>query len=243
MTVRKAKRIITLVGALSERRVMHLRQAAELLGVSEMTVRRDIADHPEQFAYLGGHILSPTQIEGNTPYELASAADSHAQAKRDACTHAAGHIRPDETVFIDCGTTLTHLADLIPDNFPITAICYALNIADRLTRKPNVTIVLLGGLYHAASASFSGAGNLDMIESFGINTAFISAAGVDAERGVTCAHFHEAEIKRKVMARARENFLVVDSSKIGKLQRAHFAPMGAFKAIITEHGETAIGEP
>jgi len=243
MTVRKAKRIITLVSALAERRVMHLSQAAELLGVSEMTVRRDIADHPEQFAYLGGHILSPTQIEGNTPYELASAADSHAAAKRDACTHAAAHIRPDETIFIDCGTTLTHLADLIPDNCPITAICYALNIADRLTRKPNVTIVLLGGLYHAASASFSGAGNLDMLDGFGINTAFISAAGVDAERGATCAHFHEAEIKRKVIARARENLLVVDSSKIGKLQRAHFAPMGAFKAIITEHGETAIGEP
>jgi DeoR family deoxyribose operon repressor len=242
MTVRKAKRIITLVGALAERRVMHLRQAAELLGVSEMTVRRDIADHPDQFAYLGGHIMSPTQIEGNTPYELASAADSHAAAKRDACTHAAGHIRPDETIFIDCGTTLTHLVDLIPDNCPVTAICYALNIADRLTRKPNVTIVMLGGLYHAASASFSGTHNLEALAGFGINVAFISAAGVDAERGVTCAHFHEATIKQKVIALARENYLVVDSSKIGKLQRAHFAPMSAFKAMITEHGETAIAE-
>lgn len=236
MTVRKAKRIIALVNALTERRVMHLKQAAELLGVSEMTVRRDIAGHPDQFAYLGGHIMSPAQIEGNTPYELATAADSHAAAKRDACTHAASHLRPDQTIFIDCGTTLAHLVELIPDNYQVTAICYALNIAERLARKPNVTLVMLGGLYHPASASFSGS-NLDMLGSFGINLAFLSAAGVDAERGATCAHFHEAQVKQKALSLARESYLVVDSSKIGKLQRAFFAPMSGFKAIITEHGE------
>jgi DeoR family deoxyribose operon repressor len=242
MTVRKAKRIITLASALAEHRVLHLRRAAELLGVSEMTVRRDVADHPDQFAYLGGHIMSAAQIEGNTPYEIARAADSHAAAKRDACTHAAGHIRPDETIFIDCGTTLVHLIDLIPDKYRITAICYALNIADRLTRKPNVTIVMLGGLYHPASASFSGDHDLDMLAGFGINVAFLSAAGVDAQRGATCAHFHEAQVKQKVLSLARESYLVVDSSKIGKLQRAFFAPMNAFKAIITEHGETPAAE-
>ena len=241
MTVRKANRIVALLSALSERRVLHIRDAAQLLGVSEMTVRRDIAKHSDQFAYLGGHIMSAAEIEGDTPYELATAADSHAAAKRDACAHATRHIRPDETIFIDCGTTLVHLVELLPDNYQITAICYALNVADRLTRKPNVTIVMLGGLYHPASASFSGACDLDILASMGINVAFLSAAGVDSERGATCEHFHEAQVKQKVLSLARENYLVVDSSKIGKLKRAFFAPMSAFKAMITEHGETPIG--
>jgi DeoR family deoxyribose operon repressor len=240
MVVRKANRIIALLRALSERRVLHIREAALLLGVSEMTVRRDIANHSDQFAYLGGHIISAADIEGDAPYELARAADSHASAKRDACAHAARHIRPDETIFVDCGTTLVHLIELIPDNYQITAVCYALNVADRLTRKPNVTIVMLGGLYHPASASFSGAHDLDVLASMGINVAFLSAAGVDAGRGATCEHFHEAQVKQKVLALARENYLVVDSSKIGKLKRAFFAPMSAFKAMITEHGETSI---
>lgn len=242
MSARNTQRIAALVSALAERRVLHLRQAAELLGVSEMTVRRDIAEHPDQFAYFGGHIMSPAQVEGNTRYEIATAADSHAVAKREACVHAARHIRPDETIFIDCGTTLLHLVELIPDDYRLTAICYALNVAERLTRKPNVTMVMLGGLYHPSSASFSAEFDLDRLAGFGINVAFLSAAGVDMQRGVTCAAFHEAEVKKKALALARASYLVVDSSKMGKLQRAFFAPVEAFKAIITEHGETPLEE-
>ena len=242
MSARNARRIAALVSALTERRVLHLRQAAELLGVSEMTVRRDIAEHPDQFAYFGGHIMSPAQIEGNTRYELATAADSHAAAKREACVHAASHIRPDETIFIDCGTTLVHLIDLIPEHYQLTALCYALNVAERLARKPNVTMIMLGGQYHPSSASFASDQDLDRLDEFGINVAFVSAAGVDMQRGATCAAFHEARVKQKAIALARESYLVVDSSKIGKLQRAFFAPMSAFKAIITEHGEAPVGE-
>jgi DeoR family deoxyribose operon repressor len=242
MTVRKANRIIDLVSALSERRVMHLRDAAQLLGVSEMTVRRDIANHPDQFAYLGGHILSAAEIEADIPYELATAADSHAAAKREACSHAARHVRPGETVFIDCGTTLVHLIEMIPEAFQYTAVCYALNVAEKLARNPNVSIVMLGGHYQSASASFSGSYNLDILSTIGINVAFLSAAGLDAERGATCEHFHEAEVKQKVVSLARENYLVIDSSKLGKLKRAYFAPVSAFKAIITEHGETTEAE-
>jgi DeoR family transcriptional regulator, deoxyribose operon repressor len=242
MSARNARRIAALVSALAERRVLHLRQAAELLGVSEMTVRRDIAEHPDQFAYFGGHIMSPAQIEGNTRYELATAADSHAAAKREACVHAASHIRPDETIFIDCGTTLVHLIDLIPEHYQLTALCYALNVAERLARRPNVTMIMLGGQYHPSSASFASDQDLDRLDEFGINVAFVSAAGVDMQRGATCAAFHEARVKQKAIALARESYLVVDSSKIGKLQRAFFAPMSAFKAIITEHGEAPVGE-
>ena len=237
MTARKAQRTARLIHLLSERRVIHLSEAATLLGVSEMTVRRDIATNQGQIAYLGGHILAAAEIDTDAPYELATAADSHAAAKREACQHAVRKIRPDETIFVDCGTTLIHLIDLIPDNYQITAICYAMNVAERLTRKTNVTIIMLGGVYHPASASFSGTHDFDILNSVGINTAFLSAAGVDAKRGATCEHFHEAVVKQKVMSLARENYLVVDTSKIGKLKRAFFAAMDAFDAVITEHGE------
>ncbi len=203
MASRRETRIATLSDALSARRVVHLKEAAALLGVSEMTVRRDVADNPGLFGYLGGHIVPAAEIEGDAPYELARAADSHAGAKRQACIHAARHIRPDETIFIDCGTTLEYLVELIPDDYAITAICYSLNTAERLTRKTNLRMVMLGGVYHPSSASFSGAPGIETLDQLGINVAFLSAAGIDPARGATCVHFHEVPVKQKVISLAR----------------------------------------
>ncbi|PDT83774.1 DeoR family transcriptional regulator [Sinorhizobium sp. BJ1] len=240
MANRKTTRIVALTNALSARRVLHLKDAAALLGVSEMTVRRDVANNPALFGYLGGHIVPAADIEAEAPYDLAREADSHAAAKREACVHAARHIRPDETIFIDCGTTLEYLVDLIPENYSITAVCYSLNVADRLTRRPNVRIVMLGGVYHPSSASFSGNSGLETLNHLGINVAFLSAAGVDPGRGATCVHFHEVPVKQKVISLARENYLVVDKSKIGRLKPAFFAPLTTFRAVITEDGEAAL---
>ena len=58
MSSRRAERLTSLANALSRRGVLRLREAAEILSVSEMTVRRDVSASPDRFAYLGGHIVS-----------------------------------------------------------------------------------------------------------------------------------------------------------------------------------------
>lgn len=237
MISRKTKRIIALSEALAEQRVLHLKEAANILGVSLMTVRRDVAESPEQFSYLGGHIVHTASIEGDGPYDLAKAADTHAAAKKAACAYAAKYIYANETIFFDCGTTLVYLADLIPDNMQITAVCYALNVADTLAKKPNVRLIMLGGLYHASSGSFSGPAASDALAQIGINTTFVTAAGIDAKRGATCENFHEAPIKAQAIALAQRCFMVTDNSKIGSVKPAFFAETSAFQSVITEDGE------
>ncbi|OJF97660.1 DeoR family transcriptional regulator [Pararhizobium antarcticum] len=238
MNSRKGQRIAMLSEALSQHRSLHIRQAAAILGVSEMTVRRDVSACPEQFSFLGGHILPFIAADAESPYEISKAADSHASAKREVCAQALKYIRPDQTIFFDCGTTLPYLIDLLPDDILMTAVCYSLNVAERLARKPNVRLVMLGGLYHPASASFSGSSGLETLDALVIDVAFLSAAGVDGRRGATCAHFHEADIKRKAMSQAQTSVLLIDKSKIGKLKPAFFSDMQSFDAVLTEDGLT-----
>ncbi|MFB2551910.1 DeoR family transcriptional regulator [Ensifer soli] len=240
MTIRKRERVLKLADTVAQRKFLHIRDAAALLDVSEMTVRRDVGENPDLFGYVGGHIVQAADVEGESTYELAKAADSHATAKREACAAAAAMIRPEDTIFIDCGTTLDHLVDFIPDTLPVTAICYALNIAEKLSRKPEIRLVMLGGVYHPASASFSGPAGMATLRSLGINVAFLSAAGVDFERGATCMHFHEAEIKRQVLAQAKKRVLVFDSSKIGKLKPAFFGELSRFDVLVTEAGPMSV---
>jgi DeoR family transcriptional regulator, deoxyribose operon repressor len=232
----KDRRVTALLLALAERGVIHLKEASSLLEVSEMTVRRDVADNPGLFAFLGGHIVSANGPGGETPYAIGRAAGSNSGAKRQASIHALRYIQPDETVFIDCGTTLAHLAELIPAEMRLTVVCYAFNTAERLISHPNITLVMLGGVYHAASATFAGASGDDTLAALGLNVAFLSASGLDRIRGAACEQFHEAPIKRRAMQKAQRKYLVCDTSKIGRVRPAHFANVDEFDAIITENG-------
>jgi DeoR family deoxyribose operon repressor len=119
---------------------------------------------------------------------------------------------------------------------PLTVVCYALNIADKLALKPHIRLILMGGFYHAASASFSGEAAMALLDQLGVNTAFLSAAGLDEARGATCIHFHEAEIKRKAMSVSAKNILIADNSKFGRIRPAFFARADDFDAIYTEDG-------
>ena len=234
----KTERLRSLADALAKHNVMRLRDAASLLGVSEMTVRRDIAANPERFTYLGGYIVSAVNVPNAAGYSLEQEKDHFAQAKAQASAHAAALIADHETIFIDCGTTLTSLARLIPATMHVTVVCYSLNVAEILRRMPNVRMILLGGVYVPSSDSFTGDESLEMLRRMGINKAFISAGGIDETRGVTCWNFHEVALKQAAMDNAVERHLVADSSKFGIVKAVRFSQLGDFDSIITEKGQT-----
>lgn len=238
---RKAERLALIDRHLAQKGVLRLRDAVALLGVSEMTVRRTLAEHAERFSYYGGYILPAGSPEGLAAFDQQQEAGSNAESKIRACEHALSLIQPDDTVFIDCGTTLDNLARLIPNDLALTVICYSLNVANWLAKKPRVQMIMLGGQFHAESASFSGVDGVfgaggDGLSRYGVHKAFISAGGVDIKRGVTCSYLNEAIVKKQAMAVARKNYLVFDESKFNRLRPALFANVDAFEALITENG-------
>ena len=231
--VKKPERIRRLDERLRAVGVLHLREAALHLDVSEMTVRRDLAASPELFSYLGGYIL-PAGSERASTYRLDAEFDAHVEAKEAAGRAAAALVEPDDTIFIDCGTTTPRMIEHLPVTGRLTVITYAMNIASRLAGRPNTSLILLGGLFHASSQSFSGDEALRSLERLGISKAFISAGGVHAQHGVTCSNFHEVPVKQAALARAAAAYLVVDKSKIDKIKPASFARREQFARLITE---------
>ncbi len=229
-----AERLKRLEKALQKSGSLRLRDAAALLGVSEMTVRRDLARKTCPLSYLGGHIVAARSLKAAGEYSLHEEQDHFAKAKKKASQKAFALLRENDVVFIDCGTTLVHLAQLIPGDLPLTVVCYSLNTADVLKRKPALRLIVLGGTYMASSDSFSGEEALNALEQLSFDKAFISAGGVDAAAGVSCWNLHEKAIKRKAMQRAARSYLVVDSSKLGTRRHIRFAETADFAAILTE---------
>ena len=64
-STRKSERLALIEQRLAHKGVLRLREAAALLGVSEMTVRRTLAAHGERFSYYGGYILPAASPEGD----------------------------------------------------------------------------------------------------------------------------------------------------------------------------------
>ncbi|HWL68764.1 MAG TPA: DeoR/GlpR family DNA-binding transcription regulator [Geminicoccus sp.] len=234
MTLGKQQRIAFLMEQVTRQGMIGLREVSARLGVSEMTVRRDVAAADGRLSILGGHIL---------PERVAMPAGGQGPAQEDrravkirACEWACSLIEPDDTLFVDCGSTLAHLARRLPQDQRLTVVCYSLDVAEAVARRPGIRMVLMGGLYHADSGSFEGDSGLATLRSVRLNKAFISAGGIHPSRGVSCTNFHEVLAKRAAMENALVSYLVADSSKFGRLTPAYFADLRSFAAIVTETG-------
>lgn len=236
---RRAERLSRLQDLLDQGGIMRLREAARLLGVSEMTIRRDLASPEAPLNHFGGYLANPASFAGAAPYVLDREQDSHTQSKQEAGRHAARLVEAGETIFIDCGTTMPHLAASLPREMPLTVVCYSMNVATIVCRRPNLQVVLLGGVYHASSASFYSEEALGILRRIGINKAFLSAGGVHAGRGASCSNFHEVPVKQAALASAAHSHLVVDASKFDRLKPAFFSPLSAFESIITDRSASA----
>ena len=201
-----------------------------------MTIRRDLRDNPSEFDYFGGHIVLKNGRSSLAPYDLGRATEQFESEKKAACKHCLQFIKPKDTIFVDCGTTLVHLVNMLPSETELTLACFALNIADQAIRKPNVKLVLIGGIYHPATASFSPLQPETSFEGLAFNVGFFTAAGLDGKLGATCTTFREAIQKRAAMSRTHKSVLVTDSSKIGNVRPACFGHVDDFDHIITENG-------
>lgn len=238
-TSRRDERLSELAGLMAKHGVMRLRDAAAQLGVSEITIRRDMAPQGSVngaiggFHCLGGYIISAQDGAGGSDYSLEQESDCHAATKAQACAEAAVLIEEHDTIFIDCGTTMPHLARLVPENKSVTVVCYSLNIAEILSVREDVRLIVLGGVFHRSAASFSGEEGIETLKKLNINKAFISAGGVHETHGVTCSHFHEVPLKQMAITRAIESYLVVDSSKLGRVRSAAFAQISQFRQVFS----------
>jgi DeoR family deoxyribose operon repressor len=208
-----------------------LAEAADKLQVSAMTVRRDLATDGAGLVCLGGFVVGQPQA-GAPRYTLDAERDRHAANKRLACRRAAELVRDGDSLFIDCGSTMPHLAEALPEGIALDVVCYSMNIAAVLSRRPRTQLMLLGGVYHPSSDSFSSDEALQYLRRLGVAKAFLSAGGVHAERGASCSNFHEVAVKQAAIESAAESFLLVDESKLDRLKPASFSPLESFTHII-----------
>jgi DeoR/GlpR family transcriptional regulator of sugar metabolism len=227
--------------------------AAEQLGVSPATVRRDLDELANQQLLVrtrGGAV--PTSVSYDLPlrYKLTRRPDE----KHAIAAAAAGIVVPGSVVGLNGGTTTTEVAralalraDLRDDGGdgngngnPITVVTNALNIAHELAVRPHVKLVVTGGVVRSQSYELAGPLAMPALERLTLDVTILGVDGISAADGATTNNETEAAVNELMAQRARTVVVVADSSKLGRRAFARICPIERVDILVT--GATGDGK-
>ena len=238
---RRTDRIEKIIDLLKVHNGASIRELSETLNVSLMTVRRDLTDLANDSVVkliFGGVILNPERVASDPAeeYLLQVEKEKHAEEKDRIGEKAASLVEPGDVIIVDSGTTSEALIRHLPNDRPITVLCYSSNVLELILRKRNCTPIFAGGYFHENTMMFESPEGVELIKKNRANKAFIAASGVSDKLGVTCAKAYETSTKSTAIKSSLKNILMVDSSKFDAVKAAHFADLANFDIVISDPG-------
>jgi DeoR/GlpR family transcriptional regulator of sugar metabolism len=216
--------------------VLSVAQLTEMLGVSHMTVRRDIATLEREgraFSVPGGvRIASSLRSEPSyTDKSLVEQPEKHAMARR-----AAELLHDDMTVYLDAGTTLLALVPHLMAHSGLTVVTNDFNAVDALAGAEHVEVIHIGGRLDHENRSSVGSLAAATLHRINVDLALISTSSWDLQKGSTTPSESKVVVKRAALEAAASSALVAGSSKYGRVGMYRVAPLSDFDLVITDDG-------
>ena len=227
------KRLEELRGILDQDRVVRVEELTEQLGVSSATIRRDLGELEklgEVRRVYGGAVSTGGRLDEPLFDDKTSVA---AAEKRRIAEAAAEYVKPNDTIYLDGGSTVLELARLLKDRTNISIVTNSLRAAVELAgRGPR--LILVGGELRRLAQTTVGPLTRFMIQELHVDKAFMGTIGLSLDEGVTTTDPAEAYTKELVMEHAHEVILLADSSKAHKISFARAGRLEKVRLLITD---------
>jgi DeoR/GlpR family transcriptional regulator of sugar metabolism len=198
--------------AVEEAGFVSVTELTRRLGVSDMTVRRDLRklarDTKVRIVHGGVSAMRPAL---HSP-EFTGRAGEHSEAKR-AIGEAAARALPDRsTVAIDAGTTTYAAMQALPQDFLGTVVTHSVPVMQLALTRGLSRVVGLGGELLPSSQAFVGPRTIEATSGLRVDTLLLGAAAVD-KHGIYVSTDNERPTKLALMGIAKKVVLLVDASK------------------------------
>lgn len=214
-------------------------ELVERLGVSDMTIRRDIERLSSEGLLErvhGGALAIDGARSSDEPGFMAKSELQRAQ-KQAIARAAAALVEPGSAIGISAGTTTYELARLVADIPSLTVVTNSVPVAQLLHESgaPGQTVVLTGGM-RTKSDALVGPVAVSALRTLHVDLLFLGAHGVDARAGLTTPNLVEAETNRALIAAARRVCVLADSSKWGTVGFSTFGDLEDVDLFVTDDG-------
>jgi DeoR family fructose operon transcriptional repressor len=223
----------SILSALEKHKTVTVQFLSQELGVSPVTVRKDLSELEEKGLLKrthGGAIRVDLLFE--PAYE--EKATANLAQKEQIAREAVAEIKPGEIIFLDAGTTTMAIARALPAGMEITVATNALNIAQELINKGLRTIIIGGEIRKTMAAV--GPDTVATLSKYYFNRLFLGTNGFSLKEGLTTPSPAEAEVKAAMLRQSQYKYLVSDSSKYSHISFAKFGELRDLNAVITDPG-------
>ena len=184
---------------------------------SRETIRKDLTDLERQGILKrthGGAVLESRFRE----FPVFFRGVRQVEEKKWLCKKAASSLHDGDTLFIDNSSTMLYLPQYIPEQLRITILTNSVNFLLEASRIPNRSwnMICLGGFFNPGNLSVHGAGTMKLAQEYYPSKALFSCTGISPQSKITDNSHYEIEVKRMMIERAQETFLLADQTKLNK---------------------------
>jgi len=209
------------------------------LGVSDMTIRRDLEvlarDGLVEKVH-GGAVLPGTPASHEPGFEAKLVLEQ--PEKTVIARAAASLVRPGTAIAVAAGTTTFALAQCLLDVPGLTIVTNSLRVTNLFSGTRGLdgtadSVVLTGGVRTPSDALVGPVADLT-IRSLHFDLLFLGCYGFDAEAGLTTPNLAEAETNRAFIRVARRVVVLADHTKWGLVSLSSFAQLNEVDVLITD---------
>jgi DeoR/GlpR family transcriptional regulator of sugar metabolism len=235
-TARRDQRHSRILRAVERNQHVEVAALAAELGVTEMTIRRDLAtlDELGRLSRVHGGARGPRPA----PYE--ARAVLHAPEKQALGKAAADLVAPGMVVGLDIGTTCHAVAQHLRTVPDLTVVCYSIHTATAFLGS-ECRVILLGGELTDELTLING-GVVDIAARVRLDLFLASCAGISPEWGITYYNPAEIEVRRALAASAEKLCIVADSSKLDNRGPFALGHISLARTLITNRSDERVEE-
>jgi len=199
------------------------------LDVSSVTIRQDL-NYLEAEGLLrrvhGGAVLK----DGD---DLDNRLGKNYEKKLRIAKKLASMVSEGETILIESGSANVLFARELVKIKKVTIMTTNVYIARQFRKNTEANIVILGGIYQHESETLVGKITKKCIDQVNIHKAFIGIDGYTTEDGFTLRDMFRAEISSHIIQKAKDVFVVSDSSKFGCIGLTNICQLADIQHIAT----------
>lgn len=213
-----------------------IKELAEVFGVSEATIRRDLDDMDA-----AGHIQrthgGALMNQQSTSFERIHSEKMKLMLnqKRRIAKMASGLVEDGDTILLDSGSTSFFVAQNLSDYKNLTVITYDLYIANSVMLHSSSILAVTGGVRRSGYNVLVGSDVEEYIRKTSVNKVFLGADAIDISFGVSNANLMEASIKRLMLEVGKKVILVADHSKLGRTALAKVCDLDQLDTMIIDN--------